>query len=89
MNENPRHLASDQIDQHRATGTMSGPRVMLGGIAASFAPAKVHPEPASLIAETGRGIAGYSLEDVAPTFRGTGGNGAQPAFFAELLADAR
>ena len=67
--------------QSYAINTMDGFEVMAAQVERFIEFAKEHPELKFLVTEIGRGIAGYSPEEVAPLFAGVPENVVLPEAF--------
>lgn len=67
--------------QSYAINTMDGFEVMAEQVARFIEFARKHPELTFYVTEIGRGIAGYTPEEVAPLFAGAPGNVVLPETF--------
>ena len=72
--------------QSYAIDTMSGFDVLADEVATFITFAEEHPELIFLLTPIGTGIAGHTLEQVAPLFEGAPANVILPEPFAEALA---
>lgn len=67
--------------QSYAINTMDGTEAMAEQVVRFVKFAKEHPELKFLVTEIGRGIAGYTPEDIAPLFKGVPENVVLPEAF--------